>query len=112
EGIALQTLTKEQGIDKGMRLRRDPLNLDFAQTQSNVRIPDAYERLLLEALKGNQSLFVRRDEVEASWQWCDQMRAAWENSDSALHSYPSGSRGPQAADNMINAFGHCWYEHC
>ncbi len=68
ESISLQVLTKEQGIDKGMQLRRDPLQLDLAQTQSKARIPDAYERLLLEAIKGNQSLFVRRDEVEMAWQ--------------------------------------------
>lgn len=112
EGISLQTLTKEQGIDKGMRLRRDPLHLDFAQTQSHARIPDAYERLLLEALKGNQSLFVRRDEVEAAWTWCDQVRATWEQSASPLHTYPAGSYGPHAAYDMIAAFGHRWYEHC
>lgn len=112
EGISLQTLTKEQGIDKGMRLRRDPLHLDFAQTQAQTHIPDAYERLLLEALKGNQSLFVRRDEVEAAWQWCDQIRATWEQSASPLHTYPAGTQGPHAAYDMIEAFGHRWYEHC
>ena len=112
EGISLQVLTKEQGIDKGMRLRRDPLHLDFAQTQGQARIPDAYERLLLEALKGNQSLFVRRDEVEAAWQWCDQIRATWEQSASPLHTYPAGTQGPHAAYDMIEAFGHRWYEHC
>jgi len=112
EGISLQTLTKEQGIDKGMRLRRDPLHLDFAQTQGQARIPDAYERLLLEALKGNQSLFVRRDEVEAAWKWCDQILATWEQSASTLHTYPAGTQGPHAAYDMIEAFGHRWYEHC
>jgi len=112
EGISLQTLTKEQGIDKGMRLRRDPLHLDFAQTQGHIRIPDAYERLLSEALKGNQSLFVRRDEVEAAWQWCDQIRATWQQSASPLHTYPAGTQGPHAAYDMIEAFGHRWYEHC
>jgi len=112
EGISLQVLTKEQGIDKGMRLRRDPLHLDFAQTQGSKRLPDAYERLLLEALKGNQSLFVRRDEVEAAWKWCDQIRATWEQSASPLHTYPAGTQGPHAAYDMIEAFGHRWYEHC
>ena len=112
EGISLQTLTKEQGIEKGMRLRQDLLHLDFAQTEPNKKIPDAYERLLLAALMGNQSLFVRRDEVEAAWQWCDQLRTTWEGADSKLHEYPAGSYGPEAADKMIQAFGHCWYEHC
>ena len=112
EGISLQVLTKEQGIGKGMRLRRDPLHLDFAQTQSQARIPDAYERLLLEALKGNQSLFVRRDEVELAWQWCDQVRQAWLSAELALEDYPAGTHGPQQACNMIETYGHRWYEDC
>ena len=112
ESISLQVLTKEQGIDKSMQLRRDPLHLDFAQTQSQARIPDAYERLLLEALKGNQSLFVRRDEVELAWQWCDQIREAWHDSELPLEGYPVGSNGPQQACYMIETHGHRWYEHC
>ena len=112
ESISLQVLTKEQGIDKNMQLRRDPLHLDFAQTQSQARIPDAYERLLLEALKGNQSLFVRRDEVELAWQWCDQIRQAWHRAELPLKDYSAGSNGPQQASHMIETHGHRWYEHC
>jgi len=112
ESISLQVLTKEQGIDKSMQLRRDPLHLDFAQTQSQTRIPDAYERLLLEALKGNQSLFVRRDEVELAWQWCDQIRQAWQSAELPLNSYAAGSNGPQEACTMIENHGHRWYEQC
>ena len=112
ESISLQVLTKEQGIDKGMQLRRDPLHLDFSQTQPHARIPDAYERLLLEALKGNQSLFVRRDEVEFAWQWCDQIRQAWQSTELPLSSYPAGSNGPQEACTMIENHGHRWYEQC
>ena len=112
ESISLQVLTKEQGIGKNMRLRRDPLHLDFAQTQSQARIPDAYERLVLEALKGNQSLFVRRDEVELAWQWCDQIRQAWFSAELPLEDYPAGSNGPQQACDMIKTHGHRWYEDC
>ena len=112
ESISLQVLTKEQGMDKGMQLRRDPLQLDLAQTQSNVRIPDAYERLLLEALKGNQSLFVRRDEVEMAWQWCDQVRHSFQSVDQPLIPYPVGSNGPTEANDMIQMHGHHWYEDC
>ncbi len=112
ESISLQVLTKEQGIDKQMQLRRDPLHLDFAQTQSQARIPDAYERLLLEALKGNQSLFVRRDEVELAWQWCDQIRQAWHSAELELEDYAAGSNGPKQACNMIETHGHRWYEDC
>jgi len=112
ESIALQVLTKEQGIDTGMLLRRDPLQLNLAQAQTNIRIPDAYERLLLEAIKGNQSLFVRRDEVELSWQWCDQVRRSWQSGNKSLAPYPVGSTGPQEALDMIQMYGHHWYEDC
>jgi glucose-6-phosphate 1-dehydrogenase len=112
ESISLQVLTKEQGMDKGMQLRRDPLQLDLAQSQSNARIPDAYERLLLEALKGNQSLFVRRDEVEIAWQWCDQVRHSFQSTDQPLRPYPVGSNGPKEANDMIQMHGHLWYEDC
>lgn len=112
ESIALQVLTKEQGIDTGMLLRRDPLQLNLAQAQTNIRIPDAYERLLLEAIKGNQSLFVRRDEVELSWQWCDQVRRSWQSGNKSLAPYPVGSPGPQEALDMIQMYGHHWYEDC
>ena len=112
ESISLQVLTKEQGIDKGMQLRRDPLQLDLAKTQSNARIPDAYERLLLEAIKGNQSLFVRRDEVEMSWQWCDGIKQNWESAEQPLAAYPVGSNGPKEAKQMIQTYGHHWHEDC
>nr|WP_289125438.1 glucose-6-phosphate dehydrogenase [uncultured Halomonas sp.] len=63
EGIALQVLTKDSGLDKGMRLRPGPLHLDFNSAFPKSRIPDAYERLLLEVMKGQQYLFVRRDKI-------------------------------------------------
>ncbi len=77
EGIALQVLTKDSGLDKGMRLRPGPLHLDFNSAFPKSRIPDAYERLLLEVMKGQQYLFVRRDEVEHAWRWCDQLISGW-----------------------------------
>lgn len=79
EGIALQVLTKDSGLDKGMRLRPGPLHLDFNSAFPKSRIPDAYERLLLEVMKGQQYLFVRRDEIEHAWRWCDQLIDGWKN---------------------------------
>jgi glucose-6-phosphate 1-dehydrogenase len=77
EGIALQVMTKDQGLDKGMQLRSGPLQLNFSDTYRSARVPDAYERLLLEVMRGNQNLFVRKDEIEHAWQWCDQLIAGW-----------------------------------
>ncbi|MDB5979960.1 MAG: glucose-6-phosphate 1-dehydrogenase, partial [Pseudomonas sp.] len=77
EGISLQVMTKDQGLDKGMQLRSGPLKLSFSDTYRSARTPDAYERLLLEVMRGNQNLFVRKDEIEYAWQWCDQLIAGW-----------------------------------
>ncbi|MCG7600163.1 glucose-6-phosphate dehydrogenase [Halomonas sp. McH1-25] len=110
EGIALEVLTKDGGLDKGMRLRPGPLHLDFNSAFPKARIPDAYERLLLEVMKGNQYLFVRRDEVEYAWRWADQLVEAWEQLDRPPRRYPSGSWGPVASIAMITQDGRSWYE--
>ncbi|WP_148253037.1 glucose-6-phosphate dehydrogenase [Aidingimonas lacisalsi] len=110
EGIALQVLTKDSGLDKGMRLRPGPLHLDFNSAFPKSRIPDAYERLLLEVMKGQQYLFVRRDEVEYAWHWIDQLIAGWEARDMPPRRYPAGSWGPVASIAMITQDGRSWYE--
>ncbi|MCW4149604.1 glucose-6-phosphate dehydrogenase [Halomonas sp. 18H] len=110
EGIALQVLTKDSGLDKGMRLRPGPLHLDFNNAFAKTRIPDAYERLLLEVMKGQQYLFVRRDEVEHAWKWCDSLIEAWQERDEPPRRYPSGSWGPVASIAMISQDGRSWYE--
>jgi glucose-6-phosphate 1-dehydrogenase len=109
EGISLQVMTKEQGLDKGMQLRSCPLQLSFNDTYRSRRIPDAYERLLLEVMKGNQNLFVREDEIDFAWQWCDQLIAGWRRQGSAPKPYPAGSWGPQAAVGLISRDGRDWY---
>ncbi|MCJ8169222.1 glucose-6-phosphate dehydrogenase [Atopomonas sediminilitoris] len=109
EGISLQVMTKEQGLDKGMHLRSGPLQLSFADTNNAARIPDAYERLLLEVMQGNQYLFVRKDEVQAAWRWCDQLLASWRQDGSAPKKYPAGSWGPVASIAMITRDGRSWY---
>lgn len=110
EGIALEVLTKDSGLDRGMRLRPGPLHLDFTNAFPKSRIPDAYERLLLEVMKGQQYLFVRRDEVEHAWKWCDQLIAAWASHDAPPRRYPAGSWGPVASIAMITQDGRSWYE--
>ncbi|PMR79879.1 glucose-6-phosphate dehydrogenase [Halomonas urumqiensis] len=110
EGIALEVLTKDSGLDKGMRLRRGPLHLDFNSAFPKTRIPDAYERLLLEVMKGQQYLFVRRDEVEHAWKWCDSLIEAWNDRAEPPRRYPAGSWGPVASIAMITQDGRSWYE--
>ncbi|WP_163831635.1 glucose-6-phosphate dehydrogenase [Spartinivicinus ruber] len=110
EGISLQVMTKDQGLDKGMRLRAGPLQLSFSDTFHTDRIPDAYERLLLELMKGNQYLFVRRDEVEYAWRWCDRIIQGWEDQNTRPQKYPAGSWGPVSSIAMITRDGRSWYE--
>ncbi|MFE8071942.1 glucose-6-phosphate dehydrogenase [Marinobacteraceae bacterium S3BR75-40.1] len=110
EGISLQVLTKDQGLDKGMRLRQGPLQLNFSEAFDTARIPDAYERLLWEVMKGNQYLFVRRDEVELAWRWVDRVIAGWEESGASPKRYAAGTWGPVASIAMITRDGRSWHE--
>ena len=110
EGIMLDVLTKEQGLDKGMRLRTGPLHLDFSEAFKSDRIPDAYERLLFEVMKGNQNLFVHREEIKHAWVWCDRIIEGWKQSGTPPKRYPAGSWGPTASIAMITQDGRSWYE--
>lgn len=110
EGISLQILNKDQGIGHDMHLRSEPLELNFSQAFDSTRIPDAYERLLLEVIRGNQNLFVRRDEIEAAWKWCDQLLEHWKKDNREPHAYAAGSWGPKAADLLVMKDGNYWHE--
>ena len=110
EGISLQILNKDQGLGKGMRLRSEPLQLSFSQAFAQTRIPDAYERLLLEITRGNQYLFVRRDEIEHAWKWCDQLLDTWEHDGPRIQPYSAGSWGPKASDLLVFKDGNTWHE--
>ncbi|PCM45472.1 glucose-6-phosphate dehydrogenase [Marinobacter sp. ANT_B65] len=110
EGMSLKILTKDQGLHKGMRLRQGPLELTFSETFESERIPDAYERLLWEIMKGNQYLFVRRDEVEYAWRWVDQIIRNWSDGGDPPKRYAAGTWGPVASIAMITRDGRSWYE--
>jgi glucose-6-phosphate 1-dehydrogenase len=81
----------------GMELQ--PLELDLSMAQPQRRI--AYERLLLDALHGNQTLFVRDDEVEAAWRWIDSISDAWGQASTSVRRYPAGSWGPEQANGFL-----------
>jgi len=110
EGISLLVMTKDQGLDKGMQLRSGPLQLNFSETYKSSRIPDAYERLLLEVMKGNQNLFVRKDEIEYAWKWCDQLIDGWQRVGAPPKPYAAGSWGPAASIALISRDGRSWYD--
>ncbi len=108
EGIKLFLTAKDPGPG-GMRLREAPLNLSFAEA-FKIRYPDAYERLLMDVVQGNPTLFMRRDEVEAAWGWVEPILEVWREQNEAPKPYPAGSWGPSAAIALIERDGRTWYE--
>jgi glucose-6-phosphate 1-dehydrogenase len=108
EGVQLSVMAKEPGPG-GFELRPVSLDLSFAET-FGVRYPDAYERLLMEVLRGNPALFMRRDEVEAAWQWIDGIIESWDVSRQKVESYVSGSWGPAASSMMLDRDGRAWHQ--
>jgi glucose-6-phosphate 1-dehydrogenase len=106
EGVKLWIMIKDPGPG-GMRLQHVPLDMSFASV-FGVRNPDAYERLLMDVVRGNQTLFMRRDEVEAAWRWVDPILEAWRNSREAPKPYTAGTWGPSAAIALIERDGRTW----
>ncbi|MCS5588265.1 MAG: glucose-6-phosphate dehydrogenase [Porticoccaceae bacterium] len=110
EGIQLEMVSKKQSMKERLSLEKRTLNLDFLDPQGDDRIADAYERLLLEVINGDQWLFVSRDEIEASWQWCDDLLEAWADKKVGTKPYSAGSWGPSKAEVLIENDGRSWYE--
>lgn len=110
EGVEIHLLNKVPGLGEQMELQQTKLDLSFSDTFKTDRIADAYERLMLEAMLGNQSLFVRRDEVEAAWAWVDGILEAWEHSNELPKPYPAGSWGPVASIAMLARDDREWDE--
>jgi glucose-6-phosphate 1-dehydrogenase len=108
EGVKLWLMTKDPGPG-GMRLRSVPLDMSFASA-FQVRNPDAYERLVLDVVRGNQTLFMRRDEVEAAWTWIDPILEAWSHSAELPKPYTAGTWGPSAAIALIERDGRTWLD--
>ncbi len=110
EGIQLEMVSKKQSLKERLSTEKRTLNLDFFDSSGDSRIADAYERLLLEVMKGDQWLFVSRDEIDASWRWCDRLLASWRGKKMPTKSYSAGSWGPSKAEILIENDGRSWYE--
>ena len=91
-------------------MREIPLDIGLANAFSEYRRRIAYERLLLDLIEGDQTLFVRRDEVEAQWAWIDGIRAQWQAEGLEPKPYASGSWGPSAAIALAERGGVSWHE--
>jgi len=112
EGVEVTVMNKVPGLTgkSSMDLQKSKLNLSFSETFKDERIADAYEKLLLEVMLGNQALFVRRDEVEAAWKWVDGILAAWKISNEPPEPYQAGTWGPVASIALLAREDRAWYE--
>ena len=108
EGVRLHLMSKEPGPG-GLRLRPVPLNLSYAET-FKVRYPDAYERLLMDVVRGNTTLFMRRDEVEAAWRWTEPVIAGWREYGMQPRPYAAGTMGPSQAAVLLGREGRAWLD--
>jgi glucose-6-phosphate 1-dehydrogenase len=107
EGISLRIQAKIPGTS----LRIEPVKMDFHYgTSFGKASPEAYERLLLDAMSGDATLFARRDEVEEAWAFVDPIEEAWHAKKDApnLFFYPAGSWGPEEADELLARDGRTW----
>ena len=108
EGIFLRFNGKAPGHN--MEIRPVRMNFNY-ETEFGAYTPEAYERLLLEAMAGDATLFIRHDEVEAAWEVVDDIRRTWERKPlSNREFYAAGTWGPIAADDLLAPLGHNWHE--
>jgi glucose-6-phosphate 1-dehydrogenase len=107
DGLQLNLMAKTPG--DGMRLKPVELELDFSETFRAPRM-DAYERLLLDVLRGQLTLFMRSDELEAAWEWVEPILEYWQQSETEPMPYTAGTWGPAAASALIGRDGLQWRE--
>ncbi|MDP1913007.1 glucose-6-phosphate dehydrogenase [Brevundimonas sp.] len=111
EDIALSVMNKRPGLDQQMQLQPIQMSLSWGQGDKDAKPPRrriAYERLLLDALAGDSTLFVRRDEAEQAWKWVDEVSDAWRGAAFKPKQYAAGSWGPPEADLLMSRTGREW----
>jgi glucose-6-phosphate 1-dehydrogenase len=106
EGFSLRVSSKQPGV----KVRISPVNMDFRYGNTyGAASPEAYERLLLDVMSGDATLFMRRDAVEAAWGWVTEILEGWQKHGSKwLPEYSAGTWGPVEADRLIQADGRRW----
>tara|TARA_B100000674_G_scaffold56684_1_gene39341 strand:- start:597 stop:1124 length:528 start_codon:yes stop_codon:yes gene_type:complete len=109
EGLKILLMSKEPGPG-GIRISPSYLNLSFSDTFKN-KIPDAYERLLMDVVRGNQTLFMRKDEVEAAWSWIDPIISLIKKNNRLPETYIPKSWGPKSSFDLIKRHGFEWVSH-
>jgi glucose-6-phosphate 1-dehydrogenase len=109
ESIRLYFLSKEPGDTQ--RLQPVHLNLDFHES-FKARRADAYERLLLDVIRGKLALFMRRDELVEAWRWVEPIMDNWARSTIPPKQYTAGTWGPAASSALLSRDGISWHEEC
>jgi glucose-6-phosphate 1-dehydrogenase len=109
EGMQLYMQVKEPGPGH-MSLRSIPLDLSYARSFSAVKYPDAYERLLMDVVRGNLALFMGQEEVRAAWAWTDDLLSAWDQAGQKLEYYAAGTDGPLQASLLLDRDGRAWWD--
>jgi glucose-6-phosphate 1-dehydrogenase len=110
EGVDIQMLNKVPGIDGSIKLQRTKLDLSFSETFKDKTIFGGYERLILEAMRGNPTLFLSREEIEQAWTWVDSIQNAWAHQNETPKPYPAGSWGPVSSVALLARDGRAWEE--
>ncbi len=108
EGVEIEMLNKVPGIDGDIKLQKTKLDLSFSETFKKNKLFGGYEKLILEALRGNPTLFLSREEIEQAWSWIDSIQNAWEKTREEPYPYPAGTWGPIASDSLLSRDGRAW----
>ncbi len=111
EDISLSVMNKKPGLDQRMQLQPIKMSLSWGVNGKDAAPPRrriAYERLLLDAMHGDSTLFVRRDEAEQAWKWVDEVSEAWSGASFKPLDYVAGTWGPEAADLLLSRTGRKW----
>ncbi len=109
EIIRLELMNKVPGLDAGMPLKKVSLDVSVP-VGSKTHTPGAYERLMLDVLRGNSTLFMRAAEVEAAWVWVDQIHAAWKRIGKVPQAYTAGTWGPSDSIALVARSDRSWFE--
>ncbi len=110
EGIELNLMNKVPGLNESFSLQNVGLNLSFEEAFEEHRSPSAYERLLLDVTRGDQTLFMRSDELRGAWRWVDGIIEGWEQTQQPTQSYRAGSMGPDDSLALMIKDGRRWVE--
>ncbi|MCP1472086.1 glucose-6-phosphate 1-dehydrogenase [Sphingobium sp. OAS761] len=110
EHIRLLIMSKRPGLERQVHLEEVTLDVSLTAAFAGQRRRIAYERLILDLLAGDQTLFVRRDEVEAQWTWIDSIIGGWKEAGMKIAPYSSGNWGPSSAIALIERDGASWHD--